>query len=165
MKMQRLFLCLCFCLLEVSLANRCYRCREVTFKVGDKQLFKQHERGLKRLGYLVPCTESSYQDIEEATCRERVYTSDEFCFGKAKGQCLMDVKERYPITEDKAAYDSFTAELFRPLRVKLDRKCQARVLYIFFPCPGGCRRHQPGCLFALQKGIAGLGFESDILVY
>eukprot|EP00116_Pleurobrachia_bachei_P005681 sb/3465943/ len=33
----------------------------------------------------------------------------------------------------------------------------------FFPCPGGCRRHPPGCLFALQKGIAGLGFENDIL--
>eukprot|EP00116_Pleurobrachia_bachei_P007387 sb/3467649/ len=36
---------------------------------------------------------------------------------------------------------------------------------LFFPCPGGCRRHPPGCLFALQKGIAGLGFENDILVY
>eukprot|EP00116_Pleurobrachia_bachei_P018791 sb/3479053/ len=34
----------------------------------------------------------------------------------------------------------------------------------FFPCPGGCQRHPSGCLFALQKGIAGLGFENDILV-
>eukprot|EP00116_Pleurobrachia_bachei_P000523 sb/3460785/ len=44
-----------------------------------------------------------------------------------------------------------TSDSFAPPRCKL-----------FFPCPGGCRRHPPGCLFALQKGIAGLGFENDI---
>eukprot|EP00116_Pleurobrachia_bachei_P018452 sb/3478714/ len=35
------------------------------------------------------------------------------------------------------------------------------LMNIFFPCPGGCLRHPPGCLSALQKGIAGLGFENE----
>eukprot|EP00116_Pleurobrachia_bachei_P003813 sb/3464075/ len=44
-------------------------------------------------------------------------------------------------------------------------KHNAVILSPFFPCLGECRRHSPGCLFALQKVIAGLGFENDILVY
>lgn len=76
-------------------STRCYMCRDVEHKSGNRRMFAERSDAMQQFGWIAPCSDDTFVVYPQVECVQRVYITYELCFPSKK--CTVKVTERFPV--------------------------------------------------------------------
>lgn len=123
-RVSSVFVVLVTVLVTVTSSTRCYMCRDVTQRSGNRRAFKEHYAELTTSGWIVPCSDESFVVFPQVGCMKRTYITYEMCFPNKK--CTVKVTERYPVLPPAFTIGQpFWSKPFREGIIRNEKPCQS----------------------------------------